>query len=149
MTIGAADALFVDTNILVYASVPVAPLHGVAIRAMRDEAAAGAALWLSRHILRGFLATLSRPQAFGTPLSVSDLIDQVHRFEANYHIAEDGPTVTVELLRLLTRFPAGGKQVHDANIVATMRAHGLTRLLTHNTADFDRFAPVIIVVPLV
>ncbi len=37
----------------------------------------------------------------------------------------------------------GGKQVHDANIAATMLAHGITRLLTFNVADFQRFAGLI------
>ena len=40
----------------------------------------------------------------------------------------------------------GGKQVHDANIVATMLAHGERRLLTFNGADFRRFEPMIEVV---
>jgi predicted nucleic acid-binding protein len=31
--------------------------------------------------------------------------------------------------------------VHDANIVATMLAHGERRLLTFNLADFARFRP--------
>ncbi len=35
----------------------------------------------------------------------------------------------------------GGRQVHDANIVATMLAHGETRLLTANRSDFRRFEP--------
>lgn len=34
----------------------------------------------------------------------------------------------------------GGKQVHDANIVATMLAHGERRLLTFNIRDFRRFS---------
>jgi predicted nucleic acid-binding protein len=37
----------------------------------------------------------------------------------------------------------GGKQLHDANIVATMLAHGETRILTFNAPDFRRFAPMI------
>src|SRR5437773_9652179 len=41
-----------------------------------------------------------------------------------------------------------GKQVHDANIVATMLGHGLDHILTHNTADFERFRGLIDVVPL-
>jgi predicted nucleic acid-binding protein len=36
-----------------------------------------------------------------------------------------------------------GRQVHDANIVATMLANGITRLLTFNVADFRRFAALI------
>ena len=45
---------------------------------------------------------------------------------------------------ILTRTSAfGGKQTHDANIVATMLAHGETRLLTFNAADFRRFDALI------
>jgi hypothetical protein len=31
------------------------------------------------------------------------------------------------------------KQVHDANIVATMRSKGITRLATLNAGDFERY----------
>jgi len=36
----------------------------------------------------------------------------------------------------------------DANIVATMQACGIPRLLTHHEADFARHAGTITVVPL-
>jgi hypothetical protein len=52
------------------------------------------------------------------------------------------------LLTLLLTIPAGGAQIHDANIVATMQAYGIQRLLTENVADFARFAGVITLVPL-
>ena len=39
--------------------------------------------------------------------------------------------------------------LHDANIVATMQAYGITQLLTHNEKDFDRFSSLISVQPLV
>ena len=44
---------------------------------------------------------------------------------------------------LLATYPTGGRQVYDANIVATMLCHGLKRLLTFNTADFQRFSSLI------
>ena len=43
----------------------------------------------------------------------------------------------------------GGKQVHDANIVATMNVLGVTHLLTHNVRDFERFRNLITILPLV
>ena len=61
---------------------------------------------------------------------------------------QENDAVVAALLTLVERIPMAGKQVHDANIVATMQTHGITRLLTHNTADFARFAGLIIVVPL-
>jgi hypothetical protein len=43
-----ADPVFVDTNILVYARVAQAPLHGNAVTKLNDLTAAGHPLWISR-----------------------------------------------------------------------------------------------------
>lgn len=148
MTTGAVEPVFVDTNVLVYASVPASPLHGAASRAIRARAEAGVELWISRQVLREFLATLTRPQAFGGPVQVTTLVSQIRFFERRFQVAEDSPEVTARLLTLLSQIPFGGKQVHDANIVATMQAHGIHRLLTHNTADFTRFSGLISVMSI-
>jgi predicted nucleic acid-binding protein len=105
-------------------------------------------LWISRQIIREYLATLTRPQTWGNPQLASVLIREVGHFQSRFLLAEDGPTVTEHLLDLLARFSVGGKQIHDANIVATMLAHGVRRLLTNNVDDFARFAGVITIVPL-
>ena len=42
-------------------------------------------------------------------------------------------------------YPIGGKQVHDANIVATMLVYGIPCLLTHNARDFERFGDMVTV----
>lgn len=47
--------------------------------------------------------------------------------------------VTETLIALCRAMDIGGKQVHDANIVATMLAHGTRRLPTFNAADFRRY----------
>lgn len=47
------------------------------------------------------------------------------------------------LFRLLDVVPCSGKQVRDANIVATMTAHGVRVLVTLNPRDFERFVPAI------
>ena len=79
---------------------------------------------------------------------MADALGDVDRFEREYNVAEDRPDVFSELCRLLASTPVGGKQVHDANIVATMLAYGVTRLLTSNNADFRRFGSLIeVVVP--
>jgi hypothetical protein len=56
--------------------------------------------------------------------------------------------VTAALASLFRRVPAAGRQIHDANIVATMQAHGIRRLLTHNGSDFQRYSAHITVLPL-
>jgi predicted nucleic acid-binding protein len=96
-----------------------------------------------------YLAVLSRPQSFTAPVSIGHLLADVVKFQNDFQIAEDGPAVTAHLLSLLGTVACAGRQIHDANIVATMLAHGITKLLTHNVADFSRFAPHITVLPLV
>jgi hypothetical protein len=56
--------------------------------------------------------------------------------------------VSSQLFALTDQIAVGGRQIHDANIVATMLTHGVTHLLTHNPNHFVRFASVITVVPL-
>ena len=53
-----------------------------------------------------------------------------------------------QLIMLSRRYSFAGRQVHDANIVATMLAHGERRLLTFNVADLRRFARLIEVLVL-
>ena len=50
--------------------------------------------------------------------------------------------VATRLLALVEAAGCSGKQVHDANIVATMLEHGVTALVTDNPADFRRYAGI-------
>jgi len=125
MVNGGDEAVFLDTNILVYANVAESPLHDAALAAIETRYEVGIELWISRQILREFLAVLSRPQRFTNPRPVSTLIERVRFFENHLHVAEDGPAVTEKLLAVLGQVSIAGKQVHDANIVATMQVYGI------------------------
>jgi hypothetical protein len=48
------------------------------------------------------------------------------------------PRVQGQLLQILDASSAGSRQVHDADIVPTMIAHDIRKLLTHNVGDFQR-----------
>jgi predicted nucleic acid-binding protein len=63
-------------------------------------------------------------------------------------VADEDAAVTAILLDLVTSRAVRGAQIHDANIVATMRRHGIFLLLTHNRADFTRYAPEVSILPL-
>ena len=57
--------------------------------------------------------------------------------------------VSANLKDLIEKHNLSGKKIHDANIVATMQAYNITKLLTHNVKDFERFNDVIEIVPLI
>lgn len=74
---------------------------------------------------------------------LATLLEQVDQFIKRFQVADDTATVTAQLIKLMGDFQIGGKQVHDANIVASMLAYGIPRLLTHNVKDFERFEEMI------
>jgi len=137
-----ANALFIDTNVLVYANVLETPFHQQALAAINAAYQSGRTIWISRQVIREYLVTLTRPQAFES-LPRETVLEQVGQFIKRFEVADDTPAVTDQLLQLLANQKLGGKQVHDANIVATMQAYGIPALLTHNTRDFERFGEVV------
>ena len=131
--------MFVDTNVLVSSRLEESPDHELA-RDMLDRAIAVAEpLRISLQIMREYLAVVTRPQAWQVMLAREAALEDLGRLAADYEVLEDGPSVTDWLVSLCREVPGGGRQIHDANIVATMLAHGEHRLLTFNLADFRRF----------
>lgn len=136
------NPLFIDTNILVYANVIETPFHEQALAAINTAHDAGRAIWISRQVIREYLVTLTRPQVFEN-LPRATVLEQVDQFIERFQVADDTATVTGQLVKLMGDFKIGGKQVHDANIVATMLAYDIPCLLTHNVKDFQRFGEVL------
>ena len=60
-------------------------------------------------------------------------LHDIASLHAAFEVLEDGPDVTAMLAALCREVPVAGRQVHDANIAATMLAHDERRLLTFNT----------------
>ena len=131
------DDLFVDTNVLVFATLPASPIHDAARDAVHQRVMGGARLWISRQVIRELLARLTRPDP--AALSLPDAVRQIEGILQVFAVADGTSEVTECLCRLLRTVGARGKQVHDANIVATMQAYRIDRLLTHNVKDFTRY----------
>jgi predicted nucleic acid-binding protein len=135
----------VDTNVLVHSSVTASPDHARA-RAALARLRSHESVAVTRQILREFLSVTTRPQPWAVAATLAEATQNTDGFLRRFAVLEDGPRVWDELMSLTRSFAFGGKQIHDANIVATMLAHGETRLLTFNGADFRRFGSLIEVV---
>ena len=131
--------MFVDTNALVRARFRTSPRHEAARATLARAGANSEPIRISRQVVREYLVTVTRPQDWSEPLPVADALHDVQWLRSTFEILEDGERVTNELVALYREFPMGGKQIHDANIAATMLAHGERRLLTFNAKDFRRF----------
>ncbi|KOP23440.1 twitching motility protein PilT [Hapalosiphon sp. MRB220] len=142
------NPVFIDTNILIYANLALSPFHVQATQRLQALVEQGIELWISRQTLREYLAGMTRRGDLTGEIPVSSLVADVQYFAKSFRLAEDSSQVTERLLTLMEEISSGGKQVHDANIVATMLVYGIPQLLTHNTGDFARFSELISVLPL-
>ena len=131
--------MFIDTNVLVMSRILEAPDHDIARERLERAAREPEPLRISRQVVREYLAVITRPQVWPISISREYALDDAKRLISSFEILEDGPVVTESLIALCSEVVVGGRQIHDANIVATMLAHGERRLLTFNTADFRRY----------
>lgn len=148
MGMTAGRSVFVDTNILVYATVAESPFHEAAVERLR-EMGAESRLWISWQVIREYLAVVTRPDALIPPLSRSVLIRCVRRFQSQFAVATESARVPEAFLMLAEKLPVSGRRIHDANIVATMIAYDIPFLLTHNIADFRGFRSYVQCIPLI
>ena len=132
--------MFIDTNLFVAACNVLAPDNERARALIARAHADSSRCCISRQVMREYLSAATRPQTWSQPLTAAEALADLSWMQEAFEILEDGPQVMEVLARLCREIPVGGKQVHDANIVATMLAHGERRLLTFNIRDFRRFA---------
>src|SRR5215211_3202888 len=119
MTSADADALLVDTNVLVYAATPNSPLHHTALATLVRHRAAGRQLWISTQIIREFLVVMCNPNLTTPALNPEQAAVSVRYLLRRFFVAEDTHQVSRALSRLLTLLPAGARRIHDGNVVAT------------------------------
>ncbi len=64
-----------------------------------------------------------------------------------FRFLNDTPAVYTEWERLVLQHAVSRKNAHDVRVVAAMRVHGITQLLTFNADDFKRFSGIIVLTP--
>jgi len=143
-----AEAVFVDTNILVHANDEDSAFHEAAQQRLRDLDAAGHELWISRQVLREYAVVVSRKMNERNAFDAVALAADLDRLEAEYRVGDEDARITLTLKRLIQSHAVKGKPIHDANIVATMLVHRVGKLLTQNESDFARYVPAIEILPL-
>lgn len=141
----AAERLFLDTNVLVTASDGARAEHASIVEAFNVTwPQAGTTLYLSGQVVREYLAVATRPaEVNGLGLTAVDALDNVTAFLHRVEFVDESRSVNARLLALMAERDVGGKQVHDANVVATMLVHGIDSLATLNVSDFRRFQDLI------
>jgi predicted nucleic acid-binding protein len=129
-----------DTNVLLAATDEGRAEHSGALTVLNDWAARRTELCTSGQVLREYLAVATRPAGNnGLGLKLLDAIGNVRAIRERTTLLGEDAKVADRLLGLLADVECDGKQVHDANLVATMLVHGVGTVVTMNLEDFGRF----------
>ena len=138
-----------DTSVYLSATDEGRTEHRQALLIFNDWPGRGATLYASGQIMREYLPVATRPaDKNGLGLQQADALANVRMLRARTSLLAEDNRVADRLLDLLDQIPCGGKQLHDANVVATMLVHGIDSLVTINIADFTRFEHHIALIPL-
>ena len=86
-----------------------------------------------------------RLRSHGIP--VTDL-NNVAELSGRLRLLGEDERVADRLVELLREVPAAGKQIHDANVVATMLVHGVDTLVTADASHFRRYGVLLRVLDL-
>ena len=136
----AGDVLFLDTNVLLTATEVGRESHGSARSLVETSERSGIHLAVSGQIFREYLVVATRAaDRNGLGLAVRDALNNVREFTKVTIFYDESRSVHQALLGLLATNDVTGKRIHDANVAATMIAHGLRFLATENVGDFASF----------
>ena len=145
----ASEPSLLDSNVLVYAYYKQAPQYA-ACRALLEQAQTpDAGLCVSPQNLAEFYAIVTNPRRVTQPRTTAEALVLVAELLAlpGLSLLSIPADVVDRWSDLVRQHPLTGSKVYDAQIVATMFGNGVTRIYTHNAADFRRFNGIKVITP--
>lgn len=130
----------VDVNPLVYAADTFSPFHQRARAALANIYSGVDLAYLFWPVALGFLRITTRLHYSPGALSQEVAMQAIEKLIAlpNVRTGAEGPEFWAELQNVTKGMVVRGKLFPDAHLVALMRTHGVTTILTHDR-DFRKF----------
>lgn len=142
-------AVLLDTNVLLAATAPRRTLHQAALVVLNDWPNQAIPLAASVQVFREYLVVATRPvEVNGLGLGLDAALANLAAFRGRMRLLLESEQAWDRLRTLISGYGCLGKQIHDANLVATALASGIARLVTANVEDFRRFKPEIEILDL-
>lgn len=129
-----------DTNVILRFLDTQSPLYPLLRQAITILRSRGHSLKICPQNIVELWAVATRPTSangFGWTPQFTQI--EVNKLLSIYELLPDTPDIFTQWLELVTMHQVSGKQVHDARLAATAKAHNVENLLTLNVDDFKRF----------
>lgn len=139
--------VFIDTNVWVAKIIEDHAFHNRAGTELTRLSGKDELLCVSSQIIRELVSVCTLGRNLSRPLKWEEIQPQLDALLAQTVFLSESELSTRKLIELGSRYTVLGKQIHDTNIVATMLAHGVTRLVTFNPDDFKRFTEIEVITP--
>jgi predicted nucleic acid-binding protein len=138
----------IDTNILLRLIEPAHVMHADALAASSALLGAGETVHTLPQNIAEFWNVCTRPlDKNGLGLSPAQTDAEVTQLEILFPVLPDAAGMYAEWRQLVVKHAVSGVQVHDARIVAAMKAHAITHLMTFNNQDFKRYQNITVMTP--
>jgi len=136
-------AILVDTNLLLRAVQPGHPMNGSAVRALATLMEREDSLVVSIQNIAEFWNTATRPESNnGLGFSIEEAQEELVRLEEFFEVLPENAASYSAWKELVVANRVSGVQVHDARLVALMKAYDIRQIVTFNTSDFTRYAGI-------
>lgn len=140
--------VLLDTNVLLRMVEGKYADHETARAAVEALLVAGEEPVIVPQNLYEFWAVATRTRKVnGLEMPVPKVRGHVDDFRDVFPLLADDPGLPDEWLRLAARHAVAGVNSYDARLVAAMKLHGLTAILTFNGKDFRRYAGIDVLDP--
>jgi toxin-antitoxin system PIN domain toxin len=148
MTISPELAML-NTNVLIYAYYEDAPQYPAAFPLLDRAQEAGASLCLSPQVLTEFYGVNTNPRRVSAPFTIDEALAEIGKLRAlpGLTLLRVPLDVVDRWVALLREHPVAGRQVFDAQLVATMLGNSVIRLYTFNRTDFEHFPGIEVLNP--
>jgi predicted nucleic acid-binding protein len=137
-----------DTNLLARTVQLSHPMHRLAADALTELRRQGDVLCLVPQNFYELWAVCTRPLAQnGLGMSLAQTQAELARIKTLFTLLNDTPAIFPKWEQVVLQHQIQGKSAHDARLVAAMMVHGLSRILTFNVGDFQRYQTLTVLEP--
>lgn len=137
-----------DTNILLRLSDRISANYALARDATYILIEQGHKCCLTSQIIIEFWVVATRPtEVNGLGWTPERTKNQINQFLTRFTVLEETPEIFTLWFQLVTDYNIKGKRTHDIRLLAVMKAHSITHLLTFNPDDFVPLPNIIILQP--
>ena len=134
------NSVLIDTNVLIYAIDADSQFHYRALKFLSDPTIR---YFITSKNISEFLVVLTRNEDIN--ISTAECLELLNDLIADISILYPNPMTLKLFYDLLRKYNPRGLWIHDIEIASISIAHGISKIVTNNVADFNRIDEIEII----